>query len=192
MAHADPETDDREPGAGADPPPRPTADELHDAVSQSLVALALQARAAARTLEVGDPDAVGRAQAALADITHLSHSALAQMGALRVELGADGITTEGLVPALRRHAAALAARDGVVVEVDGPEGRLPLAAATEDALYRRGQAAVGAVLARTAGPVWIAVAERDGSVVVEVGGDGTEPIRATEPALGVVDQRAHP
>ena len=58
------------------------------------------------------------------------------MRALIFEMRPEALAAEGLVAALHRQAAALAARSGLSITVTGPPERLPLAPEAEEHLYR--------------------------------------------------------
>src|SRR5206468_11602697 len=66
----------------------------------------------------------------------LTPAALAEMRALIVAMRPEALADAGLVTALQRQAAAIQARTGLPVVVTGPPGRLPLAPAAEEHLYR--------------------------------------------------------
>ncbi len=112
------------------------ARELHDSVSQALFAMTMHARAAqlaAGQAGLAESGPLGRAVAQLAD---LAQGALAEMRALIFELRPAALAEEGLVAALRQQAAALTAREGVAITVDGPEDRCALEIGAEEHLYR--------------------------------------------------------
>jgi signal transduction histidine kinase len=77
------------------------------------------------------------------------------------------------VAALVGHAAQLARGEGPAIEMDAPEGRLPLAPRIEAQVFAVAREALGNVVkhaqARTA---WISVEEQPGHVVVEIRDDG--------------------
>lgn len=111
------------------------ARELHDSVSQALFSMTLHGRAAERRLAELGPDAES-ARTELARLQELTRGALAEMRALIFELRPGALAEEGLVAALTKQAAAIAAREQVVVEVTGPDHRLPLDETAEEHLYR--------------------------------------------------------
>ena len=96
------------------------ARDLHDSVSQTLFSVTLQVRAAQaelRTAGLGEDHPAARA---LAEVSELNHGALAEMRALIFELRPGALAEEGLVAAVSKHAAAVAAREGIDVDVTGP------------------------------------------------------------------------
>ncbi len=111
------------------------ARELHDSVNQALFSLTLQTRA----MEIGmtrgsmTTDAVLRG---LTDVRELTEGALSEMRALIFQLRPAALREEGLVLAVRKHAAAISAREGLAVRVDGPADPLPLDEAGEEQLFR--------------------------------------------------------
>lgn len=117
------------------------ARDLHDSVSQALFSMTMHARAAERRLADLGPEA-DPARAEVALLHELTRGALAEMRALIFELRPQSLSEEGLVAALRKQAAAVSAREQVLVEVVGPEARLPLGDAAEEHLYRIGLEAV--------------------------------------------------
>ena len=93
----------------------------------------------------------------------LTAGALAEMRALIFELRPGALAEEGLVSALRRQAAAISAREGVQISVEGPEERLALSPAAEEHCYRlvleawhntvkHADATVTTIIDATAGP----------------------------------------
>ncbi len=156
------------------------ARELHDSVTQSLFSITLFARAA----EIGltqagiDPDStVGRS---IGQLRALTQGALAEMRALIFELRPDALAEEGLVAALQRQAAALTARDGLPILVQGPDARLPLATEVEEHLYRLALEALhNTIRHASAAHAWVAISSDAGQVLIEIGDDG----RGFDPAL---------
>ena len=67
------------------------------------------------------------------------------MRALIFELGRDPVE-DGLVAALAEHASRLGARDGLTVDVQGPDGRLPLSRGAETQLFAIGREALANVV----------------------------------------------
>jgi signal transduction histidine kinase len=110
---------------------------LHDSVTQALFSMGLTTRSLELLLQT-DPEA-GRAK--LAELRELQKDALAEMRTLIFELRPASLETDGLVQALRNHAAAVRARTGLEVGVDADlADRPPLP--VEEALYRIGQEAL--------------------------------------------------
>jgi PAS domain S-box-containing protein len=119
------------------------ARELHDSVSQALFSINLTARTVESLLRRGGPQ-VESALARLADLQQLTRGALAEMRALIFELRPGALEEEGLLQALRKHAAAVAGREMLKVEVVSPnDDQVPrLKPAVEEALYRIAQEAL--------------------------------------------------
>lgn len=111
------------------------ARELHDSVNQALFSLTLQTRA----LEIGMTKGsmtTGAVLRGLTDVRELTDGALTEMRALIFQLRPAALREEGLVLAMRKHAAAISAREGVAVRVDGPVDPLPLDEVGEEQLFR--------------------------------------------------------
>ena len=72
----------------------------------------------------------------MAQLAGLTQGAMAEMRALIFELRPAALAEESLVAALRTQAAALTAREGLAITVDGPEEKLDLGGGTEEHLYR--------------------------------------------------------
>jgi PAS domain S-box-containing protein len=150
------------------------ARDLHDSVSQTLFSVTLQARAAQAELRKAGLGEDHPAARALAEVSQLNHGALAEMRALIFELRPGALAEEGLVAAVSKHAAAVAAREGIDVDVTGPADRLPLRPEAEEQLYRLTQEALNNVIkhartrvasvAATSGPEGVSVAIRDDGI----------------------------
>ncbi len=105
--------------------------ELHDSVSQALYAISLTAKAARRHL----PASPERSLDPIDQVIALADSSLSEMRSIIFDLRPEVLATEGLVAALRRHAAALRVRHTVTITTpEGPEPSIPIE--TKDALYR--------------------------------------------------------
>ena len=149
------------------------ARELHDSVSQALFSMTMYARAAQLAITQADLDPGGPLGRAVAQLADLTQGAMAEMRALIFELRPASLAEEGLVAALRTQAAALTAREGLPVAVDGPEERLELGAGTEEHLYRIALEALhNAVKHAAAGRADVRVTDRDGVLRVTVSDDG--------------------
>ena len=98
------------------------ARELHDSVSQALFSMTLHARTAQRHLESAGLAADHPVAVEVEQLHGLTQAALAEMRALIFELRPGALEAEGLVAALTKQAAAVAAREQLVVEVHGPDG----------------------------------------------------------------------
>jgi signal transduction histidine kinase len=149
------------------------ARDLHDSVSQSLFSTTLHVRTAQQALAREGLDAGGPVAEELSEIGQLTRGALAEMRALIFELRPGALAEEGLVAALTKQAAALSAREGLVMEVDGPGERLPLAPEVEEQLYLLGQEALANVVKHArASRATIRIAATDQTVTMEVADDG--------------------
>jgi PAS domain S-box-containing protein len=164
------------------------ARELHDSITQSLFSMTMHAEAAQIALE----REVGRESDRsaplltrnLGQLSELTENALAEMRALIFELRPGALQEEGLVAALRKHTAALAAREGISIAVNARGDRTPIEATVEEHLYRCAQEALHNVIKHAdADRVIVRVhANGDARLVVEIedDGDGFDP--ATIPA----------
>jgi signal transduction histidine kinase len=95
------------------------------------------------------------------------------MRALILELRPGALAEEGLVAALTKQAAALSAREGLTIDVDGPDAGLPLALEVEEQLYRLGQEALANVVKHArASRAAVRIAADDDIVMIEVHDDG--------------------
>jgi signal transduction histidine kinase len=149
------------------------ARDLHDSVSQSLFSTTLHVRTAQRALELEELDSTGPVGEQLSEIGQLTRGALAEMRALIFELQPDALAEEGLVAALTKQASALSAREGLAIEVDGPDERLPLGPEIEQQLYRLGQEALANVVKHArASSATVRIAAEDQTVSIQVADDG--------------------
>ena len=156
------------------------ARDLHDSVSQSLFSTTLHVRTAQHALELEEFDATGPVGKEPNEIGQLTRGALAEMRALIFELRPGALAEEGLVAALSKQAAALSAREGLAIAVDGPDGRLPLEPEVEEQLYRLGQEALANVVKHArASQATVRIAAEDDTVSMEVSDDG----RGFDPAV---------
>lgn len=112
------------------------ARELHDSVSQALFSMTLHARTAQRHLETAGLAADHPVAVEIDQIHGLTQAALAEMRALIFELRPGALEAEGLTAALAKQAAAVAAREQLVVDVHGPEIWVRLGPVIEEHLYR--------------------------------------------------------
>jgi signal transduction histidine kinase len=168
------------------------ARDLHDSVSQTLFSVTLQVRAAQAELRKAGLGEDHPAAWALAEISELNQGALAEMRALIFELRPGALAEEGLVVAVSKHAAAVAAREGIDVDVAGPDDRLPLSPEAEEQLYRLTQEAlnnvvkhartVAAAVIVTSGPAQVTVAIHDDGI-------GFDPALARPGHLGLASMR---
>jgi signal transduction histidine kinase len=149
------------------------ARDLHDSVSQSLFSTTLHVRTAQRALECEQLNATGPVGEELSEIGQLTRAALAEMRALIFELRPGALAEEGLVAALSKQAAALGAREGLLVQVDGPDALLPLAPEVEEQLYRLGQEALANVVKHArASSATVRIAAAHDTVTIEVSDNG--------------------
>jgi signal transduction histidine kinase len=152
------------------------ARELHDSITQSLFSMTMHAEAAqiARQREVGAERVTPLLDRNLRQLHELTEAALAEMRALIFELRPGALKEEGLAAALRKHAAAVSAREGVAIRVHAPGDRIPINTAVEEHLYRCAQEALHNVIkhARAAHAVVSVWIDSDGRLVIEVEDDG--------------------
>jgi signal transduction histidine kinase len=148
------------------------ARDLHDSVSQALFSTLLHTRAAQKALLQGRDNASGPLGRALSAIGELTRGAQSEMRALIFELN-RGPGDDGLVAALDKHAQTLGTRDGLTIEVQGPNGGLGLSARSEAQLFAIGREALANIAKHSsASAAWVRVEERPGRVLVEIGDDG--------------------
>jgi signal transduction histidine kinase len=169
------------------------ARDLHDSVSQSLFSMTLHARTAQRALRQAGQDGDGPVTRELGHVGELSRTALAEMRALIFELRPRGLAEEGLVSALRKHAGAVSAREGVAIEVTGPSERLPISSDCEEHLYRLGQEALAnASKHAEATRITVALTNDDSSIGLEVSDDGRgfDPAATYAGHLGLTTMRS--
>jgi len=160
------------------------ASDLHDSVSQALFSMTLQTRALELALQQRGEDTDGRVGRGLAELKGLTRGALAEMRALIFQLRPDALHEDGLIVAVRRHADAVAAREGFEVRVQAAVDRLPLDEQAEAELFRIIQEAVHNCV-KHAQPRCVDIrfygpADADRTLVVEVADDGV----GFDPALG--------
>jgi PAS domain S-box-containing protein len=113
------------------------AQELHDSVTQALFGMTLTSRVAERLILDDPPAALEK----VAQCRELAQEALSEMRALIYEMRPGSLAEDGLVEALRKHAASVSARTGLVVVVEADEIER-LAPGVEEALYRLCQEAL--------------------------------------------------
>jgi signal transduction histidine kinase len=167
------------------------ARDLHDSVSQALFSMTLHARTAQLAMaKLGLPDdgPLGRTVGQLHELTQ---GALAEMRALIFELRPGALAEEGLVAAVTKQAAAIAAREGLPIAVTGPAERAELPPDAEEHLYRIVLEALhNAVKHARAGKAAVTVTDGDGlTVVVEDDGAGFDPAADHPGHLGLGTMR---
>ncbi len=147
---------------------RRLARELHDSVSQALYGISLGVHTAQMQLD-RDPKQLGET---LDYVLELADAALIEMRALIFELRPESLETEGLVTALTKQAAALQARQGIIIQTDlGEEPDIPLEIKQD--LYRIVQEALhNTVKHARASQVELRLNQADGVVTVEVRDNG--------------------
>lgn len=152
------------------------ARELHDSVSQALFSMTLHTRALEVEANRGGGESQHRLASGLAELRQLIQAALTEMRALIFQLRPDALRQEGLVAAVHKHAAAVAAREGIDVRVRAPEHRMPLSDTAEEELLRVVQEALNNTVKHArASCVDIRVEELGDdptALVVEVADDG--------------------
>jgi PAS domain S-box-containing protein len=164
------------------------ARELHDSVTQSLFSITLFARAAEIGLAQAGIDPAGSVGRSIGQLRVLTQGALAEMRALIFELRPDALAEEGLVAALQRQAAALTAREGLPIAVEGPDTRLQLAPDVEEHLYRLALEALhNTIRHASATRAWVTVSSQDAQIQVVIGDDGCgfDPTLARPGHLGL-------
>ena len=164
------------------------ARELHDSVTQALFSMTLVTRT---TELLVDRDA-DKAKEQLASLRDLQREALAEMRALIFELRPGNIEQDGLLAALKTHAAALQGRIGlpIVVTSDVTE-RLPLD--VEEVLYRISQEALHNVVKHAAArQVTLSIDRVRSGVRLRIADDGKGFDAASVPDghLGLAGMRA--
>lgn len=144
------------------------ARELHDSVSQALYGIALGAKTA-RTLLERDPAKVAEP---LDYVLQLAEAGLAELRSLIFELRPESLETEGLLAAFNKQIAAMTARHGINVQADfGEEPELP--PGVKEAVYRIGQEALNNTVKHArASNVRVALASKDGRLVLSIEDDG--------------------
>jgi signal transduction histidine kinase len=149
------------------------ARDLHDSVSQSLFSTALHARTAERALHQDGMDFSGRIGRDLRAIGELTRGAQSEMRALIFELKRDVPEGGWLVDALANHADRLGTREGLIIEVRGLKGRLPLSSRSETHLFGIGREALANVVKHAgASKAWVSIESRPGLIVVEIRDNG--------------------
>ena len=167
------------------------ARELHDSVSQALFSMTLQSRALELLLEDRAPE-LGPLRRGAGELQELSRGALAEMRALIFHLRPDALHEEGLVAAIRRHAAGVAAREGVEIRVQTSTEHVVLTPAFELELFRvASEALANAVKHSEATAIAVEVDVTDGTLRLEVtdNGRGFEPELEHSGHLGLVSMR---
>jgi signal transduction histidine kinase len=165
------------------------ARELHDSVTQGLFSMTMHVRAAQIAMDREGLGRDGRLGRSIVQLRELTQGALAEMRALIFELRPGALSEEGLAAALHKHGAAIQAREGLVVDVEAPEERIPLDARVEENLYRVAQEALHNVVKHAGAKTAIVRVQPklNGRLVVEIedNGAGFDPANVPPGHLGV-------
>lgn len=152
------------------------ARELHDSVSQALFSMNLHIRALQLAVQQQREDQPSRMARGLTELRDLTQSALSEMRTMILQLRPAALEVGGLVVAIRKHAAAVATREGFEVGVHACEEHLPLDQSAEQELFRVVQEALhNSVKHAHPGHVDIRLSEPADAartLVVEVADDG--------------------
>ena len=168
------------------------ARDLHDALTQRLFSLNLTLEAAAATATGADP---GPTVDAIHQARGLVDSALAELRALIFELRPPALESDGLVGALRKHAALLSRAYAVPVTVTDarPPGAAAPSAAGEQELWRVAEEALSNALRHAEASEIGVTVEGDRYTVLSVADDGVgfDPAARSIAArrLGLVSMR---
>ena len=172
------------------------ARELHDSVTQALFSTNLIARSLELLLEREGTYSPG-VMDKITDLRELTQGALAEMRALIFELRPGALEEEGLMEALRKHAAGIEGRQELVVDIkDNGDRQLPrLKPAAEKALYRIAQEALHNVVKHArATRVDLSIGCKGDFVTMQVTDNGIgfnpDEVGAGHMGLGTMGQRA--
>ena len=165
--------------------------ELHDRVGQNLTALNLNLEIVRGQLP---DDALQKVGARLSDAKTLVEETSGQVRNLMADLRPAALDDYGLLAALRHHAASVAARLGISIEVEGEDLDPRLPPATETALFRIAQEALNNVAkharSRTAA---VALSSTPQGVTLTITDDGagfdTGQAPRDVPTYGVISMR---
>jgi signal transduction histidine kinase len=175
---------------------RRLARDLHDSVVQQVFSMRMQAEALRAALDRPDPDAA-RVRSGAEELAELSKLVLADLRGLVFELRPLDLAENGLVDAVRAHAAAVEARTGLQVEVHAAEDlELDLSIDIQEDLYRIVQEALHNVVKHaraTCAEIRVAGSPGGDRLRVEVRDDGAAELVAQPgaggPSLGLVSMR---
>jgi PAS domain S-box-containing protein len=171
------------------------ARELHDSVTQSLFSINLTSRTIEMMME-REGNQSAEITKKIGSLRQLTQGALAEMRALIFELRPGALEEEGLVQAIRKHAAAIQSRNMLLIEVAAEDETLPrLKPDVEEALYRITQEALHNIVKHAgAGRVQITLQPQDGMLLLQVTDDGVgfevEKVPAGHMGLRTMGQRA--
>jgi PAS domain S-box-containing protein len=163
------------------------AQELHDSVTQALFSMTLTTRSAEMLLE-RDPACAGEK---LTELRELATDALAEMRGLIFELRPGSLDRDGLVTALRKHAAAVQGRTGISVVVEATDVDR-VAPDVEETLYRIAQEALHNVVKHARASEARIVLDHDGTVLrmsITDDGVGFDPSSVPSGHLGLEGMR---
>jgi len=154
------------------------ARELHDSVSQALFSALLETRAAQKAVGRDGSLPIERALVAVGDLIRTAQN---EMRALIFELGQNPVEG-GLVPALADLARTVSERDGLQVNVYGPQRGIPLPTRAQVEMFAIAREALANVVKHAgAGEAWIRVAVDNGGVSLQIADDGCGFESAIEP-----------
>ena len=159
------------------------ARDLHDSVSQALFSTILHTRSAQRALREEGLSVSGPLGRALDAIGELTRGAQSDMRAFIFQLGSRHRVEDGLVAALDSYAARFGPRNGLRIDVQGPEA-LSVSRRTEIQLFGIGREALANVVKHAgASQASVRVEAGTGAIVVEIRDDG----RGFDPEVGHPD-----
>jgi signal transduction histidine kinase len=176
---------------------RRLARDLHDSVVQQVFSMRMQAEALRAALDRPDPDAA-RVRSGAEELSELSRNVLADLRGLVFELRPLDLAENGLVDAVRAHAAAVEARTGLQVELyDADDLELDLSIDIQEDLYRIVQEALHNVVKHARAnlaEICVAVSPGGDRLRIEVRDDGTgglpvQPGAAGGQSLGLISMR---
>jgi signal transduction histidine kinase len=148
------------------------ARDLHDSVSQALFSTRLHTRTAQRELEREGASQSSPLAKDLLAITRLTRAAQTEMRALIFDLGRDPLEG-GLVAALAAHASELGIGDGLTIDDQIADGRLPLRSRAQAQVFGIAREALANVAKHArASTVRVRIEVAHGHVIVEIRDDG--------------------
>jgi signal transduction histidine kinase len=168
---------------------RRLARDLHDSVVQQVFSMRMQAEALRAHLDTADADPA-TVRSGAEELAALSASALADLRGLVFELRPLDLAENGLVEAVRAHAAGVEARTGLAVEVHAADDlELDVDVDVQEDLYRIVQEALHNVVKHaraTEADIRVGRSGAGGGVLVEVtdNGCGGTPEAAPAPETG--------
>ncbi|WP_198541385.1 histidine kinase [Parafrankia soli] len=170
------------------------ARDLHDSIQQELFSMTLHVRALQLSIDrLGDTQPSIRRS--VTELLELSQSTVSDMRSLIFELRPAVLREQGLVEAVRRYAATVAARKDLRIDVHAGADRLDIPASAEEDYYRLIQEALHNVVKHAGADsvqIEIGCASWDkGTMLVEVTDDGAgfDPDAVPPGHLGLVTMR---